>query len=73
VAHLEERAIIKKDDVGAVDEEFSLQCILASCLDFANQTTELQTMGEKMGVRVIATKIFMQRWWVKEQSAFGGL
>jgi hypothetical protein len=58
VAYLEEYAIIKKDDMGAVDEEFSLQCILASCLDFANETTELQTMGEKMGVRVIATTKF---------------
>jgi hypothetical protein len=58
LACLEEHAIIKKDDVGAVDEEFSLQCILASCLDFANEATELQTMGEKMGVKVIATTKF---------------
>jgi hypothetical protein len=58
VACLEEYAIIKKDDTGAVDEEFSLQCILESCLDFANEATELQTMGEKMGVRVIATTKF---------------
>jgi hypothetical protein len=60
VACLEEHAIIKKDDMGAVDEEFSLQCILGSCLDFANdEGTKLQTMmGEKMGVRVIATTKF---------------
>jgi hypothetical protein len=58
VACLKEHAVIKKDDMGAVDEEFSLQCILGSCLDFAKEATELQTMGEKMGVRVIATTKF---------------
>ncbi len=57
-SRLDEYAIIKKDDRGTVDEEFSLQCIMESCLDFANEATELQTMGEKMGVRVIATTKF---------------
>jgi hypothetical protein len=34
---LEQRAIVKKHDTGAVDEEFSLQRVLASCLDFAKK------------------------------------
>jgi hypothetical protein len=72
-ACLEEHATIKKDDVGAIDREFSLQCILASCLDFANETTELQMMGEKMGLESLQQQSFMQRWRVKEQSTFGVL
>jgi hypothetical protein len=31
---------------------------MESCLDFANETTELQSMGEKMGVRVLLTTKF---------------
>jgi hypothetical protein len=38
-----------KDDAGAVDEELSLHCIMESCLNFANETTELQSMGENGG------------------------
>jgi hypothetical protein len=45
---LDDYAIIKKDDAdGAVDEELSLQCLMESCLDFADEITELQSMGEK--------------------------
>jgi hypothetical protein len=54
----EENTIVKKDDTDAVDEKFSLQCTLESCLDFANEAAELQTMVEKTGVRVIATTKF---------------
>ena len=58
-SRLDDYAIIKKDDAdGAVDEELSLQCLMESCLDFANEITELQSMGEKMGVRVILTTKF---------------
>ena len=49
---LDERATAEKDDQGALDEE------LSSWLDFANKATEQQTMGEKMGVRAIATTKF---------------
>ena len=58
VSRFDDYAIIKKDDTGAVDEELSLQCLMESCLDFANEITELQSMGEKMGVRVISTTKF---------------
>jgi hypothetical protein len=58
VASLDKHAIIKKDDTGQVDEEFSLQRTLESCLDFANEATKLQTMGEKTGVGVVATTNF---------------
>ena len=57
-SRLDDYAIIKKDYAGAVDEELSLQCLMESCLDFANEMTELQSMGEKMGVRVISTTKF---------------
>jgi hypothetical protein len=57
-SRLDDYAIMKKDETGAVDEEFSLHCLMESCLDFANETTELQSMGEKMGVRVISTTKF---------------
>jgi hypothetical protein len=57
---LDDYAIIKKDDAdGAVDEELSLlQCLMESCLDFGNEITELQSVGESMGVRVILTTKF---------------
>jgi hypothetical protein len=57
-SRFDDYAIIKKDDSGAVDEELSLHCLMESCLDFANEMTELQSMGEKMGVRVISTTKF---------------
>ena len=57
-SRLDDYAIIKKDYAGAVDKELSLQCIMESCLDFADEMTELQSMGEKMGVRVISTTKF---------------
>jgi hypothetical protein len=61
VSPLDEHAIIKKDDAGAADEELSLHCIMKSCLDFANETAELQSMGEKMGVRVLSiTKFYAE-------------
>jgi hypothetical protein len=55
LSHIDEDAIMKKDDAWAVDEELSLHCIMESCLNFANETMELQPMGEKMGVRVLST------------------
>ena len=41
VSCLEEYAIIRKDNGGAVNEEFSLKCIMEYCLE----VTELQKMG----------------------------
>jgi hypothetical protein len=50
VSCLEEYAIIKKDDAGAVVKELSLQCMIESCLDCTNELTELQSVrGEKWG------------------------
>jgi hypothetical protein len=53
VSHLDNYAIMKKDETGAVDKELSLHCLMESCLDFANETTEVRSMREKRGVRVI--------------------
>jgi hypothetical protein len=58
-SRLDDYTIIRKDDAhGAVDLELSLQCLMESCLDFANEIMEVQPMGEKMGVRVISTTKF---------------
>jgi hypothetical protein len=51
VSCLDDYAIMKKDKTGAVDKDLSLHCLMVeSCLDFANKTTELQSMGEKWGL-----------------------
>jgi hypothetical protein len=55
---LDDYAIIKTDNAGAVDEELSLKCLMEYCLDFANGIMELKPVGEKMGVRVITTTKF---------------
>jgi hypothetical protein len=55
---LDDYAIIKKDFDGTVNEELSLQCLMESYLDFTNGSTELQWMGEEMGIRVISTTNF---------------
>lgn len=63
VSCLDEYAIIKKGDQGAVDKDFSLQCIMESCLDFANEAADLQTRGEKVGVtRIIEATKFHAEW-----------
>jgi hypothetical protein len=78
-SRLDNYAIIKKDDAGAVDEELSLQCLVESCLDFANEITELRLMGEKKGVRVLSTAKFhaemagkgIEYLWVVSKSWYG--
>ena len=63
---MEEYAIIRKDDGGAVNEEYSLQCIMESCLDFANEATKLQTMGGKWALELFQQQNVMQRWLERE-------
>jgi hypothetical protein len=44
------------DDDGEVlegAEDWSLKCLMASCLDFAQEMTALQHVGSKLGVSVI--------------------
>jgi hypothetical protein len=55
---LYEYKIIKKDDEGIIVDDESLEVMLASCLDFANEITEVQAKGEEMEVRVIPTTKF---------------
>jgi hypothetical protein len=55
---LDEPTIIKRDYAGAFDEELSLHCMMESCLDFSNETMELQLMGEKLGVIVLSMTKF---------------
>jgi hypothetical protein len=58
VASLDKHAIVKERDMGPVDEDFSLQRILESCLAFANEATELQVLGDKMEVGAVTTTNF---------------
>jgi hypothetical protein len=49
------------DDNGAVlegAEDWSLKCLMASCLDFAEEMTALQHVGSELGVSVIITPKF---------------
>jgi hypothetical protein len=39
-------------------EDWSLKCLMASCLDFAEEMTALQHVGSKLGVSVIITPKF---------------
>jgi hypothetical protein len=44
------------DDDGKVlegAEDWSLKCLMASCLDFAEEMTALQHVGSELGVSVI--------------------
>jgi hypothetical protein len=54
---LDEYKLIKRDDKGIVVDE-SLEVMLASCLDFADEITELQAKGEEMVLRVIPSTKF---------------
>ena len=40
---------------GDRDEEFSLVALMSSCLDFASELSELETMAKKMGATVMTT------------------
>ena len=49
------------DDDGEVlegAEDWSLKCLMASCLDFAQEMTALQHVGSELGVQVIITPKF---------------
>ena len=49
------------DDDGEVlegAEQWSLKCLMASCLDFAEEKTALQHVGSELGVSVIITPKF---------------
>ena len=50
--------MVRKDDEGKVIDDFSLGVLMASCLDFANEITEMEAKGETMGIRVISTTKF---------------
>jgi hypothetical protein len=41
-----------------VINDFSLEILMASCLDFANEITEMEALGETMGIRVVSTTKF---------------
>ena len=49
---------IKKNDDGEIIEEYSLEILIESCLDFANEISELQTVGEAIDCRILATPKF---------------
>ena len=41
---------ISRDDNGEIIDDRSLVILMASCLDFANEISELQSVGEKIGI-----------------------
>jgi hypothetical protein len=47
-----------KDDEGEVIDDYSLDVLMASCLDFADEITEIEARGETMGIRVVSTTKF---------------
>ena len=55
---LSEYQKISTDDDGKIIDERSLVVLMASCLDFANEISELQTVGEKLGIEVMLTPKF---------------
>ena len=62
------------DDDGEVlegAEDWSLTCLMASCLDFAEEMTALQHVGSKLGVSVIIHRSFMQSSLAKGLSTVG--
>jgi hypothetical protein len=57
-SNIDEYKVIRKDDDGEVMDDFSLEVLMASCLDFANEITEMEARGETMGIRVVSTTQF---------------
>ena len=49
---------ISTDDDGEIIDDRSLVILMASCLDFANEISELQSVGEEMGIEVMLTPKF---------------
>ena len=47
-----------KNDDGEIIEEYSLEILMESCFDFANEISELQTVGKAINYRVLATPKF---------------
>ena len=63
------------DDDGEVlegAEDWSLKCLMASCLDFAEEMTALQHVGSELGVSVIITQSFMPSLLEEGLSTVGG-
>jgi hypothetical protein len=56
--NLQEHQVPRKDDEGEVIDDFSLDVLMASCLDFAEEITEMEARAETMGVRVVSTTKF---------------
>ena len=52
-------------------ENWSLKCLMASCLDFAEEMTALQHAGSQLGVLVIITPSFIPNWQGKELKTVG--
>ncbi len=52
-SNLQEYQVLQKDDEGEVIDDFSLDVLMASCLDFADEITEMEARGETMGIRVV--------------------
>jgi hypothetical protein len=46
------------DEVLEGNKDWSLMCLMASCLDFAEEMTALQHVGGKLGVSVTITPKF---------------
>jgi hypothetical protein len=44
---------------------------MASCLDFAEEVTALQHVGNELGVSVLITPKFMPRWQAKVSNTVG--
>jgi hypothetical protein len=57
-SNLQEYQVLRKDDEGEVIDDFSLGVLMASCLDFADEITEMEARGETMGIRVVSTTKF---------------
>jgi hypothetical protein len=57
-SNLHEYQVLRKDDEGEVIDDFSLDVLMASCLDFADEITEMEARGETMGIRVVSTTKF---------------
>jgi hypothetical protein len=56
--HFYEYRRIATDDNGETIDDRSLVILMASCLDFANEISQLQAVGERMGIEVMLTPKF---------------
>jgi hypothetical protein len=55
---LQEYQVLQKYDDGELIDDFSLEILMASCLDFADEITKMEALGETVGTGAVSNTQF---------------